>query len=145
MAPPRFERCHVLQSGRWTAVPHVRCICDSFSPERIWNIGRSHHSAGLLEKFSVHTFCDTILFRRVGGRLLMIDSSALQVLLELAREVFTTTIRYKRLYFAPCALLQFLDEVTELPEHLTLVTNEAHLDTFRTIIRERDKVALSAQ
>ena len=145
MAPPRFERCHVLQSGLWAAVPRVGCICDSFSPERIWNIGRSHHRAGLLEKFLVRTFFDTILFRRVGGSLLMIDSSPLQVLLELAREVFTTTIRSKRLKFAPCALLQFLDECTELPEHLTLVTNEAHPDKSRTIIRERDKVALSAQ
>ena len=75
----------------------------------------------------------------------MIDSSALHVLLELSREVFTTTIRSKRLNFATCALLQFLDEVTELPEHLTVVTNEAHPDESRTIIRERDKVALSAQ
>ena len=108
MAPPRFERCHVLQCGRWAAVPRVGCICDSFSPERIWNIGRSHHRAGLLEKFPVRTFCDTILFRRVGSSLLMIDSSALQVLLELAREIFTTTIRSKRLNFAPCALLQSL-------------------------------------
>jgi len=77
-------------------------VVESLKPVRLGEVYIGEHCPNLVQEGTVQAFCHAIVLGHISSGDFMLDAMLLKVLLEMASQVFTPSIRAEDLHLLSC-------------------------------------------